>query len=100
MHSINAENGDLIWKYNPFDEKKISGTIRGVTYYNDGKNGRIFFVAESLLFCLNAKTGQLINSFGSSGKTTLNKGFERNTADLLITATSPGIIYELSLIHI
>ena len=94
VHSINAENGDLIWKYNPFEEKKISGTIRGVTYYNDGKNGRIFFVAESLLFCLNAKTGQLINSFGSGGKTTINKGFERNTADLLITATSPGIIYE------
>ena len=94
VHSINAENGNLIWKYNPFDKKKISGTIRGVTYYNDGKNGRIFFVAESLLFCLNAKTGQLINSFGSGGKTTINKGFERNTADLLITATSPGIIYE------
>ncbi len=94
VHSINAENGDLIWKYNPFEEKKISGTIRGVTYYNDGKNGRIFFVAESLLFCLNAKTGQLINTFGSGGKTTINKGFERNTADLLITATSPGIIYE------
>ena len=94
VHSINAENGNLIWKFNPFDEKKISGTIRGVTYYNDGKNGRIFFVAESLLYCLDAKTGQLIYSFGSGGKTSINKGFERNTADLLITATSPGIIYE------
>ena len=42
VHCINSENGDLIWKYNPFPERKISGTTRGVTYYDDGVNGRIF----------------------------------------------------------
>ena len=46
VHSINSENGALIWKYNPFPEKTISGTTRGVTYYDDGVNGRIFFVAS------------------------------------------------------
>ena len=74
VHSINSE-GALIWKYNPFPEKTISGTTRGVTYYDDGVNGRIFFVAESFLYCLDALTGKLINSFGDNGKTSLNKGF-------------------------
>ena len=42
-----------------------------------------FFVAESILYCLDALTGKLINSFGDGGKTTINKGFERNTKDFL-----------------
>ena len=98
VHSINSENGALIWKYNPFPENRISGTTRGVTYYDDGLNGRIFFVAESVLFCLDALTGELINSFGSNGKTSLNKGFERNTEDLFISVTTPGIIFKNILI--
>ena len=98
VHSINSENGDLIWNYNPFPEKTISGTTRGVTYYDDGVNGRIFFVAESFLYCLDAITGELINSFGDNGKTTLNNGFERNTKDLFISVTTPGIIFENLLI--
>ena len=63
VHSIDSKNGNLIWKYDPFPEKKISGTTRGVTYYDDGLNGRIFFVAESFFYCLDALTGKLINSF-------------------------------------
>ena len=97
VHSINSK-GALIWKYNPFPEKTISGTTRGVTYYDDGVNGRIFFVAESFLYCLDALTGELINSFGDNGKTSLNKGFERNTKDLFISVTTPGIIFENLLI--
>ncbi|NBS19412.1 MAG: pyrroloquinoline quinone-dependent dehydrogenase [Flavobacteriia bacterium] len=98
VHAIQASSGIINWSFDPFPGEKYSGNSRGVTYFDDGKNGRIFFVAASDLYCLDARTGEPISGFGNQGKVSLKKGFGEEKSQLFITASTPGIIYENLLI--
>ncbi|MBX5439673.1 MAG: PQQ-binding-like beta-propeller repeat protein, partial [Thermoflavifilum sp.] len=67
---------------------------RGVTYWTDHHGDeRIFFVAGSYLYALNAQTGKPISSFGHDGRVDLHEGLGRDVSRLFVTATSPGMIY-------
>ncbi len=98
VHSINAKSGELYWSFDPFPGEKYSGNSRGVTFYDDGKNGRIFFVAAYTLYCIDASNGELISSFGLNGRVSLKKGFGKKYEEFFITATTPGILYKNFLI--
>ncbi|HZY81291.1 MAG TPA: PQQ-binding-like beta-propeller repeat protein [Cyclobacteriaceae bacterium] len=76
----------------------IMNNNRGVTYWESGEDKRILFTASSNLYALDAKTGQLVLSFGDSGVVDLHDGLGRDVNDLFITSTSPGIIYKNLLI--
>jgi quinoprotein glucose dehydrogenase len=67
---------------------------RGVTYWEDGNDRRVFFGAGSFLFAIDANSGIPIPSFGDSGMIDLHDGLGRDVHDLYIGATSPGIIYK------
>ena len=68
---------------------------RGVTYYSDGeKDQRIFYGASSKLFCVDALTGKLVNSFGDHGKIDLHNDLDMDVTQLFVASTSPGIIYK------
>ena len=98
VHSINAANGYLNWSFDPFPEEKYSGNSRGVTYFDNGKNGRLYFVASSFLYCIDALTGKSVSSFGEAGKISLKKSFGSKAEQLFITASTPGIIHKNLLI--
>ncbi|MBS1935776.1 MAG: PQQ-binding-like beta-propeller repeat protein, partial [Bacteroidetes bacterium] len=100
LFAIDAATGKPKWVFNPYDtsQKKSAETFimnnnRGVTYWEDGNDKRIFFAAGSYLFSINAVTGKIIESFGKEGKIDLHDGLERDVNDLYVAATSPGIIY-------
>jgi len=67
---------------------------RGVTYWSDRDDKRIFYSAGSFLYSVNAETGKLIPSFGVHGKIDLHDGLDRDVKDLYVVSTSPGIIYK------
>ncbi len=100
--ALNAATGKLIWSFNPEEEDNGAAHLRvnshapnrGVTYWSDGSDQRIFFVAGHNLYAVNAKTGKLIPSFGQSGHVDLRDGLGRDPATLSVTATSPGVIYK------
>ena len=102
LFAVHAATGEKIWEFNPdsiFRNNEslhfILNNNRGVTYWSDGQNDkRILYVASSYLHCLDATNGQLVTSFGDSGLVDLHKGLGRETGDLFLTATSPGIIYK------
>ena len=91
--SLNAATGELIWKFDSYNKIKPDGVNRGVVYWEDGADKRIFFSASYKLFALNALTGRLIMSFGDSGTVDLRQGLDRNVNEIAIENTSPGIIY-------
>ena len=70
LFAVNAGTGKLIWEFNPDSNYLNKPTFhfilnnnRGITYWTDGKEDqRIFFVASSLLHCIDARTGKLISS--------------------------------------
>ncbi|HRI78894.1 MAG TPA: PQQ-binding-like beta-propeller repeat protein [Cyclobacteriaceae bacterium] len=100
--ALDAATGKEKWVFNPHtsgskeDVAKIISlnNNRGVTYWSDEKEKRIFYSAGSYLFAVDASTGKLIPSFGIDGKVELHEGLGRDVKDLYVASTSPGIIYK------
>ena len=95
--ALEAATGKLLWQFDPFeglDEDTPRGVNRGVAYWEDGNDQRIFFVARARLMAFGAKTGKLIHEFGQGGSVDLTKGLGRDLRDLSYDVTSPGIIYK------
>ena len=96
--ALNAATGKLIWKFDPFTKGNARGVNRGVTYWQDGKDKRIYFAAGHNLYALNAETGLLVTSFGKKGIVDLRAGLNRDPDKIEVDMSSPGIIYKNYLI--
>lgn len=96
--ALDASTGKANWVFDPFADTATSkveiNANRGVTYWADGKDQRIFYSAGSFLYAINASTGKRIPSFGVDGKIDLHDGLDRDVKDLYVSSTSPGIIYK------
>ncbi len=101
LFAIDGATGKEIWKFDPFEgeQKRIYQLTRGVTYWENGKDKRIFYGVGSLLYAIDAVTGKPINSFGKSGATSLYQGLGdsstmgRNIKKLSVDLTTPGVVY-------
>ena len=71
-----------------------AGTNRGVTYWREGDDQRIFVPAGTYLLCLDARTGQPITSFGDGGRIDLQKDLDYSKEQFFIVSNSPGIVYK------
>ncbi len=91
---LDAATGVEQWRFDPWNGGRGRGVNRGLTYWSDGKDRQIFFVAGNFLYALNAETGRLISDFGSVGRVDLRDGLDRDVFFLYVTATTPGIIYQ------
>ena len=108
--ALDAESGAVKWV---FDPRAYEGGMpalgggfrhRGVTAWRDGEDLRIFLPSRHLMYCLDAKTGALVPSFGDNGVIDLSQDllwpidpshFEVNAApviykDLVIVGSSLG----------
>jgi quinoprotein glucose dehydrogenase len=90
--ALDAATGRLIWKF----DSGITGTqpARGVAYWSDGKDGRIFAGVMNYLYALDAATGKPIPDFGDNGRIDLRKGLGRDYKTQSIALTTPGLIYK------
>jgi len=95
--AVNAESGKEIWKTN-LKDNTFSMTSRGVSYWTDGHDERIFFGYGAFLYALNAKNGHPILSFGTKGKIHLIDGIKRPGADDYVVLNTPPAIYKNTLI--
>lgn len=99
--ALDAATGALRWMFDP--QKDSTGAFipragmnnnRGVTWWQDKDDRRIFFAAGASLYALDANTGKPIQQFGKGGKVDLHDGLGRDVTDLYVAATSPGVIYK------
>lgn len=94
--AVDAHTGKLRWKTALTDN---GGTLsRGVTYWREGNDARIFFGAGQWLYALDANTGQLIPAFGNGGRIDLKTGIERPGGDDYIRMNTPATLYKDNLI--
>jgi quinoprotein glucose dehydrogenase len=96
--ALDAATGKLRWRFDPWKDEPLGFLYRkvrsrGVTYWSDGEDRRIFTAARQYLYALNADTGQPITSFGHAGRIDLRDGLGRTDKDW-VTMTSPGIVYK------
>ncbi|MDR0793049.1 MAG: PQQ-binding-like beta-propeller repeat protein [Chitinophagaceae bacterium] len=101
LFALEASTGKPIWVFDPAADPiyKNPGNFsmnvcRGITLYHEGDDTLIFYAAASRLFCVNAKSGKTVPTFGQGGSIDLHEGFDRDVSNLYVATTSPGIIYK------
>jgi quinoprotein glucose dehydrogenase len=90
--ALDAASGKLLWRF----QSDLRGEIltRGVSYWTDGHQSRIFAGARNYLYALDAATGKVIPSFGENGRIDLRKGLREPYQEQSVELTTPGTIYK------
>jgi len=91
--ALDAATGKQIWSFDGGHGERAHHPNRGVTYWSDGKQSRIFETLDAQLFSLDAETGKLDPNFGDGGKVDLRAAFDPPLKDTSLSVTSPGVIY-------
>jgi len=94
--ALDAASGKPRWSFDPTQGEEVSSKRRnrGVTYWEEGNDRRIFIVAQQYLYAIDATTGRPIASFGESGRVDLREGLGRDPKEQSISATTPGVVYK------
>ena len=98
LFAVNAATGEQLWKFESPYKKLRFNTNRGVVYWENGDDKRILYSTDSRLYAINALTGQPVRGFGHNGMVDLHEGvddgLDHPVDSLLMTATTPGVIYK------
>ena len=89
--AVNAATGAHLWT---FDARiRAGGPNRGVMYWSDGRDRRVFAAVSSFIYALDAATGTVIESFGTGGRIDLREHLGRDPRTQSVTLTTPGVIF-------
>jgi quinoprotein glucose dehydrogenase len=101
LAALDAATGKQKWVFDPWAAKgkeRNVNNLRGLTYWEDEKDKRVFYTAGPHLYAVDALSGQQVISFGDSGQIDLHNDLGEDAKDLYVNTTSPGIIYKDQLI--
>jgi quinoprotein glucose dehydrogenase len=93
--ALDAATGSVRWRFDAAEGLKNIGKVRnrGVTYWADGADRRIFVGVRQYLVSLDAATGKPIATFGKAGRIDLREGLGREPLNW-VTMTSPAVVYK------
>ena len=67
---------------------------RGIAYWSDGDDDRVFLNSRDRLYAIDAATGELDTGFGESGSVLLTDGHGRRATRYEFDQTSPPVVFE------
>ncbi len=90
--ALDAATGKLLWTF----DSGIKGTQpdRGLSWWTDGSESRLFAGVMNFLYALDPATGKPIAAFGESGRIDLRKELRGDYRDQSIVLTTPGVVYK------
>ncbi len=98
VRALDAVTGKMLWNFDPYEGvrmRRSKGVNRGVCYWADGDDRRIFMSALQNMFCLNADTGKLVSEFADGGILDMKTGLDRDMAeDVQYYYATPPVIFE------
>jgi quinoprotein glucose dehydrogenase len=94
VFAVDAATGKQLWRFDP----GVEGTqpARGLAYWTDGKQKRIFAGVMNFVYALDPDTGRPIATFGDGGRIDLRKnlGDDAHFEKLSVAITTPGVVYK------
>ena len=97
LFALDAATGIERWRFDPFagrDAASVTGVNRGVVYWTDGDDRRVYFTADHFLYAIDARTGALVPAFGNRGRVDLKEGLGRDVSALSVLSNTPGAVYQ------
>ena len=90
--AVDAGTGKLLWTF----DSGVPGTQpdRGLTFYRDSHEQRLFAGVMNFLYALDPATGKPIPGFGENGRIDLRKELRGDYLQNSVILTSPGVIYK------
>ena len=89
--AVRADTGAHLWTFDPGLPE--TGANRGVMYWEQGRDRRVFAAVGNYVYALAAASGRPIPSFGDNGRIDLRRDLGRDPAAQGVRLTSPGVIY-------
>jgi quinoprotein glucose dehydrogenase len=89
--AVNAATGTPLWTFDP--GIRGSGPNRGVMYWEDANDRRVFAAVDNFIYALDAATGRPIATFGAGGRIDLRENLGRDPNTQGVRLTTPGVIY-------
>jgi quinoprotein glucose dehydrogenase len=99
--ALDAATGREIWTFDPAAHNNgnvIRLRNRGVAYWKGAEGERVFDFVRDRVYAIDAGTGRLITSFGTSGFIDLRQNLGVDPATVGLEMTSPGAVFENLLI--
>ncbi len=93
--ALDAATGRELWRFDPRSERDepVGNRQRGLAYWADGPDRRIFTSANTWLYAIDAATGKPVRTFGDNGSIHLGRGL--GTSGLpSVRLNTPGVVYK------
>lgn len=90
--ALDAATGEEIWRIRDTTNNNL--IVRGVSYWEDGKDKRILYTMGSWLHAADAITGKPVLQFGDSGRVSLKTGLGETAKEKYVASRTPGTVYQ------
>jgi quinoprotein glucose dehydrogenase len=88
--ALDGATGKLKWSWN----SGARTSVRGLTYWTDGKEQRLLAAFGRYIYAVDALTGKPFNDFGRRGRIDLHYDLDRDPKKQSVSLTTPGVIYK------
>jgi quinoprotein glucose dehydrogenase len=89
--ALDAATGKLLWEFD--SGIKGTGANRGLMYWANGAERRVFAAVDNFVYALDPDTGKPVPGFGKLGRIDLRADLGRDPQTQSVRLTSPGVIY-------
>ncbi len=93
--ALDAATGTQLWRFDPRSERDDApgNRQRGLAYWQDGEDRRVFTSAGTYLYAIDARTGTPVRTFGDNGSIHLGRGLGLRGLPS-VRLNTPGVVYK------